>query len=201
MKLITAMGLSAAMVTFALASPVVAQTAPAATVATTPTPVDPARLAAARDLIDTIMPPATRAQMIDTMVRPMLANLQRGIAQDPSFAAAFNNDPRARDLFARFMQKQTDRTLAHMGVMMPGLWEAMARAYARRFDIAQMQEIKAFFATPTGRVYMQQALTIMSDPDIAAWQQQMLHDSLAHVQEDVAELSTEMADLERDKKP
>lgn len=170
------------------------------TPAVIPAPVDPARLSVARALVDTIMPPATRSQMLDGMVRPMLANIQRSIAQDPNFTKLFDQDSRARGLFETFMQRQTDRSLATMQPLMPGMWEAMARAYARRFSIAQMGEIRAFFETPTGRLYMQQSLTMMGDPDIAAWQADAMRQSMHHVQDDVADLVRQMEALERDRK-
>ena len=172
-------------------APASAQTPPASVAAAAP--VDPARLAAARDLMDTLMPTATRARIIDEMVRPMMANIQRAITQDPDFVKSFNDDPRARDLFKQFM------TLTTLNAAMPGMWEATARAYARRFDVAQMDEIKRFFATPTGHLYMQQSLTIMSDPDIAAWQSEMMQRSLRTVQADVADLARQIAALHGDK--
>lgn len=159
--------------------------------------VDPARLTAARDLIDVIMPPATRDQMLDGMVRPMIANVQRNMVENPQFAKVFDSDPRAQDLFKHFMQQQTDRSLAMMRSNMPGMWEAMARAYARRLDVAQMREIKAFFETPTGRTYMQQSLTMMNDPDVLTWQGAMIRESMTHLQADVADFAHQVASLEQ----
>ena len=138
--------------------------------------------------------------MLDGMVRPMLANMQRSFMNDPNFAKLFADDPRARELFQTFLKHQTDRSLETMRPLMPGMWEAMAHAYARRFDVAQMREIKTFFETPTGRIYMQQSLSMMGDPDIAAWQADVMRQSMAHVQEDVADFMQQVSRLERDKK-
>jgi hypothetical protein len=76
----------------------------------------------------------------------------------------------------------------------------MARAYARRFDVAQMREIKAFFQTPTGRLYMQQSYTIMADPDVGTWQRTMMANSMTGVQADVADFAKQIAALEPKKK-
>jgi hypothetical protein len=156
---------------------------------------DPARVAAARALVDVMMPPATREQMLRDMMAPMLANLRRGISQNPQFVAALDSDPRLRALFDGFMAKQEQRTTAMMQDSLPGMLPAMANAYARRFDLAQLKEIRAFFETPTGRAYMQGSVTIMSDPDVAAWQRQLMSQAMAHVQEDVAEFTRQVAAL------
>ena len=50
--------------------------------------------------------------------------------------------------------------------MEPGFRTGMARAYAVRFDAAQLAELSAFFATPTGRFYASENIRIMSDPQV-----------------------------------
>ena len=167
-----------------------AQTAAGATAAP-----DPGRVAAARTLIDILLPPATREGMIRGMMAPMLANIQRGMTSNPEFAKLFASDPRARALFDKFMQKQTDRTVAQMATALPGMLTAMTNAYARRFDLQQLRELQVFFETPTGRAYMQASYTIMNDPDVAAWQQSLIAQSMNHIQEDAAEFATDMAAL------
>ena len=170
--------------------------APAAAVAAP----DPARLAAARELIDVLMPPESRARMIEGMIAPMLGNLQQGIAQSPMFSSAMAQDPQMQTQFAAFMDRQQTRTMTLMRDGLPSMVDAMARAYARRFDVAQCRDIKAFFATPSGRAYMQQSLTIMADPDVAAWQRSMMESSMAHMQADVAEFAKQAATPEQKKK-
>ena len=161
---------------------------------------DPARLAAARELIDVLMPPETRVRMIEGMIAPMLGNLQQGMAQSPMFSSAMAQDPQMQTQFAAFMDRQQTRTMTLMRDGLPSMVDAMARAYARRFDVAQCRDIKAFFATPSGRAYMQQSLTIMADPDVAAWQRSMMESSMAHMQADVAEFAKQAATPEQKKK-
>ncbi|WP_375398147.1 DUF2059 domain-containing protein [uncultured Sphingomonas sp.] len=162
--------------------------------------VDPARLAAARELIDVLIPPATREQMIVGMMKPMLANIRQGFTNNPQFAATLGTDPRVKTLFDQFMAQQETRTTELMHRALPGMFPAMANAYARRFDLQQLRDIRAFFETPSGRAYMQASFTIMSDPDIAAWQRQMMTQSMGHVQEDVAGFVQQVTALES-KKP
>ena len=146
------------------------------------------------------MPPESRARMIEGMIAPMLGNLQQGMAQSPMFSSAMAQDPQMQTQFAAFMDRQQTRTMTLMRDGLPSMVDAMARAYARRFDVAQCRDIKAFFATPSGRAYMQQSLTIMADPDVAAWQRSMMESSMAHMQADVAEFAKQAATPEQKKK-
>lgn len=48
----------------------------------------------------------------------------------------------------------------------PKLREGFARSLARKFDAAQLKEIDAFLATPTGRAYGQQMIGMWFDNDV-----------------------------------
>lgn len=174
--------------------PAAAQLAPAPQAAPAP---DPARLKAARALLDLLMPPATREQMIGGMMTPMLANIQRGFSDNPAFARAIGADPQMKAMFDSFMQRQLARTTETIRAGLPGMIEAMTRAYARRFDVAQLDELRRFFGTPTGQAYMREGLTIMADPDVAAWQREMMSRSMSQVQADVADFARQVAASEQ----
>lgn len=145
---------------------------------------DAARLAAARNLIELMLPTAQRDQMIEGMIRPMMANIRQSLEQVPGFNTATGKEPKVKEAFGRFLTTQEERSVASLRAGMPGLVDAMAAAYARRFDLKQIAEIRAFFETPTGRVYMAASYTIMSDPDILAWQRDLMTRSMAHIRED-----------------
>jgi hypothetical protein len=51
---------------------------------------------------------------------------------------------------------------------------AMTRAYARRFSLAELADMKRFFASPSGQAYVQKSPTVMSDPDVMRWSQTMI---------------------------
>jgi len=158
--------------------------------------VDPARLAEARALVDVLMPPAERERMVEAMTAPVIANVRRAMAEDPSLSEMMGANPRAREMFDAFLQKQGASTEALMREALPGMIPAMANAYARRFDVGQLREIRAFFETPTGRTYARQAATIMSDPDVAAWQRRLMTSSMSRMREDLADLTRRVAALE-----
>jgi hypothetical protein len=173
--------------------------AAAQTGAATPA-LDPARVAVASELIELLFPAATREKMIDGMMQPMLANIRQSMTQNPQFETLLNNDARAREVFERFLDRQLSRSTEAMHAGLPGMATAMTNAYARRFDHGQLRELKAFFSTPTGRVYMQRSMTIMSDPDVAAWQRDLMKQSMSHMQADVAELTKDIMAIAGDEK-
>lgn len=169
-----------------------AQTAPAAAAAD----VDPARLAEARKLIEIMMPPALREQMINGMVAGISDTLAKSMLDDPHIKKLIGEKPGARDVVMRFIDRQKQYTLAEMRTSLPGMFEAMARAYARRFTVAQMREMGAFFATPTGQLYIAQSSTIFSDPDVAGWMQQLMRRSMERAPAEVRTLQGELEKLD-----
>jgi hypothetical protein len=161
---------------------------------------DAARLASARQLLDQIMPPATREGMIQSMLTPMQANMRHGLEQSEGLQKALRRDPKAKAAFDRFLDKQEARTSAVLRESLPGMIEAMARAYARRFDVAQLDDIKRFFATPTGQAYMKTSFSIMADPDIAAWQRKLMSRAMTQMQDDIAAMAKDIEATQQDKK-
>ena len=161
---------------------------------------DAARLALARQLLDQMMPPATRQSMIQAMLTPMQANMRQGLEQSPGFQQALTKNPKARAIFDRFLDKQQARTNATLTEALPGMVDAMARAYARRFDAGQLGDLQRFFATPTGQAYMKASFTIMADPDIAAWQRKLMGEAMTHMQDDIATMAKDIDATQQDKK-
>lgn len=53
-----------------------------------------------------------------------------------------------------------------MTVLVPALHEGLSRAYARRFTVAELNEISLFFATPTGAAYASEVLPLQADPEL-----------------------------------
>jgi hypothetical protein len=158
-----------------------------------PADVDPARLAAARELLAVMLPAEQRDRIMEGMIRPMMANLRQSMMQSPGFGEMLGKDPKVSSAFDRFVKGQEDRSVATVKAGMPGMIEAMSRAYARRFDTRQIADIRAFFETPSGRAYISASYSIMSDPDIQAWQRDLMSRSMAHMQEDIAKFVSDVS--------
>lgn len=154
--------------------PAMAQAAPPSDAAAG---IDPARLAEAHKLLDQMIPPEKRLKMMEDIIRPMIANMRVSFDQSPQFQKLFAKKPGARDRMYAFLDQEIDRSLGVAKESMPALYDAMAIAYARQFGVAQLTDIQRFFASPTGRLYVDRTPAIMSDPAVQAAQRAMMQKS------------------------
>ncbi|SFK33298.1 hypothetical protein SAMN03159338_3910 [Sphingomonas sp. NFR04] len=185
---------TALLIAFAAPAAAMAQAAPAVTQAP-----EPARLAAAKALIAKIMPPERIDAMIDQMMRPMMENLRNAMAQAPQLQAAFAKDPKAKGVLDTFVDEELRHSMALTKSSMPTMMDAMARAYARRFTVAQLNDVSTFFDTPSGKLYAEQAPTIMADPDVLAAQRAVMEKSIRGTMERAQAMVAKLA-AEQDKK-
>lgn len=155
--------------------------------------LEPARLAAAQTLIDVVMPASQRETMVDGLMVAMSRNMKASM--DASFGKMRDKDQRVATIVDRFVTRNLDAGRTTMRTALPGMIAAMQRAYARRFTVAQMAEMQVFFASPTGRLYMEQGPTIMSDPDVAAWQTSVMTAQLARMRDETRALQLEVLAL------
>lgn len=160
--------LAASIPTAALAQPESAST----------TPIDEARLASARDLIEVFFPSASREQMLNGMMTAINANMRNGIMQSEMLKGVLESKPAAGPVVENFLAEEALYARGQLGEHFPQLLDAMAMAYARRFTLAQLGELRSFFATPTGALYVRESMTILSDPDIARVQSVMMAESM-----------------------
>ncbi len=178
--------------------PVAAQMAPIAPPATVAAagPVDPARLDVARRIMLRLLPDGTYKTLMGGSMQQMMGRMTEGAYNIPlrTFMDQAGLTPAQKAkigpgtlgeimkiLDPAFQQRQKltmDILFAEITTMLssmePDLREAMAGAYARKFDLGQLGEIDRFFATPTGSAYAASTMTIMADPAIAARMQSML---------------------------
>ncbi|THD37510.1 MAG: DUF2059 domain-containing protein [Sphingomonas sp.] len=173
-------------VAMAVAAPAWAQTAPTMPqVAANPGPVDPARLAAAKPVIDQVWPLGTYERIMhvvmDQMVNASMASMYdmkvddfaKGMGADDKALGGKTfrdvmgkEDPYFEERMRRSMKVMTDEMIALMNEVEPDVRVAFANAYARRFTVAQLNDLHAFFDTPTGRIYAAESMTLMMGPDM-----------------------------------
>ncbi len=181
-----------------LAAPVVAAPPPPIIPPVTPVvvPVDPAALASARQVAIKIWPTGSMERMMDAMsgqfaktmtdsmlnlpLRDLVASaglsatdvqqLGHGTVReimaviDPSFQQRL-------DITNRIMFLELGRVMSGIE---PDMREALSRAYAKRFSVAQLGEISRFFNTPTGSAYAATSMQIAADPDYLAGMQSIM---------------------------
>lgn len=158
------------------------------------------RIAAAKKLMDVLMPAQRREAMVTQMMAATMQNMIAGMRNSTQFNAMFEGNAEVQPVLERFFAHQQEATTQRLRTSFPGMMDAMTRAYARRFTVPQMGEMQAFFETPTGQIYMDQAATIMSDPDVAAWQRQVMADSMDDLPKQMETLVAEMEALKNKEK-
>ena len=149
------------------------------------------QLVAAQQLMSAIMPPEQRDAMVEQMITAMMANILPSIRQRLDERGILDN-PDISPVFDRFLARQTQSAIDQLKVQMPELIEAMSRAYARRFTASQMDEMHAFFRTPTGQLYVTESMGIMSDPDVAEWQRNSMSKSMEKLPDELKKLQEEL---------
>lgn len=146
-----------------------------------------ARLPAAQAVVGEMMPDGfygeMMAGMMDKMLRPMLTMFSQPefvlgarLTVDAEAIEALEEAEQA-ELTAMLdpaYQARGDAMVAVLTSRMGGMFTAMegpmreglTKAYAVRFDDAQLADIAAFFATPTGGEYARESMALFADPQV-----------------------------------
>ena len=120
-----------------------------------------ARLPAATAIVATMMPEGFYGEMMRDMMektmRPMMA-----MFSEPDFILASRLTPDEAAI--------AEALIANMGgafaAVEPPVRAGLAKAYAVRFDEAQLADISSFFATPTGSEFARQSMALFADPQV-----------------------------------
>ena len=148
---------------------------------------DPARLALARPMVQTMFPDGAYAQAANNFMNNMvdrglmmseadLAQLipttaNKGKTAKPPSTVPFRTmlaekEPNF-DAKLAAVRAFMNQTLVKFGAIEePKFREGMARAMARRFDAGQMAEISSFLRTPTGQAYGREMIGLWFEPDV-----------------------------------
>lgn len=171
-----------------------AQTQPPATTA------DPARVAAARPVVEKIFPVGTYRRMMNGALSKMIDGLMDGVLKMPvTQLARIGGVPEEKlvgmseasmaEISAIIDPYYRERATRGMNIMMtsmgdlldgfePKVRDALTRAYARKFDDQQLKDLAAFFGTPTGEIYGRDSMMMFMDPEIMgemqAWMPELM---------------------------
>lgn len=136
-----------------------------------------------------ILPEDRRETMMRAIMTSTNASMKDGI--DKMLAGQKLNE-KQRSILSGFMERYTQESQDVVIAFLPELLDAMAKAYARQFSMQQLNDLKAFFSTPTGRIYMERSPAIMADPDVAAVQSRMMQMTMGRLPAAMKEMSDEM---------
>lgn len=160
-----------------LAQPVLAQTEPTPVVAP-----DPARIAAAEKAVAALVPTGVYMKMMrdqfprmmDTMMTEMMgmspaelglpdASDGKGKTMGTAITAADPHFQERMQIMTRVMGEEMGSVF---GKIEPRMRAGIARVFARKFTTQQLDELNAFFATPTGGMFAGEYLTMLVEPEV-----------------------------------
>jgi len=144
-----------------------------------PAAIDPESLAVAREIVLAFWPDGTMSQVMNSMSgmqSGMMSEMMNKTPEDLGVSDAEGTNgktlgelAREKDPYFEERLKISNRVMTEemgkvMAGMEPQLREAIALIYTRRFSRAQLNDILAFFRTPSGKNYAAQLIPMMSDP-------------------------------------
>lgn len=158
-----------------------------------PAATDPARLAAAKQTVDYVFPLGTYGRIMNGTMDKMMDSIMDSMMQMPLRDLAGISGVDTSKLgsgtmaqimeiydpaFKQRMQVSTRTMMTDMMGLMtqfePDIREGLASAYAGRFDAKQLQDMNAFFATPTGKAYAAESYIIMMSPEVMSRMQALM---------------------------
>ncbi len=143
---------------------------------------DPAHLTAAQRVVDSIWPlgtyrkmmEGTMNQMMDAMFESMFdmraSDIVKGSGKeveesDETLGEVIEQaDPHFRERMKITSEVMTREMIPLMEKVEPTVRANMTAIYAERFSLAELNDLNAFFTTPTGKSYAAQSMLIYTDP-------------------------------------
>lgn len=170
----------AAMLASAMPGLAHAQTAPGTA---TSAPADPVRLAAAEKAVAALVPKGIYMtmmrdkvpQLMDAVMGQMMGKKPGEMGLPPKDGADPNETmgqtmAKADPAYEERMRIGTKVMFEEMGTlfdaMEPRVRAGLARAFARKFTLAQLNDFNTFFATPSGSVFAHEYLLTFMDPEL-----------------------------------
>lgn len=168
-----------------IATPALAQQVPSTVVENA---ADPARIAAAKPVIDKLWPVGTYRRMMDGSMSKIMDSMMESMMgmkasdiigpMDKSGKAseaagtksmgelAMTADPNFRERTRLMMDAMMSGMIPIMEKIEPQVRENLTKIYARRFSAAQLADLGSFFATPSGKAYAEQSMLVFMDPEM-----------------------------------
>jgi len=162
-----------------------AQTA-SAPVTTDALAIDPAKLVIARDIVAIAFPADKREAIFGNAIDAMLDQMRA------TMFSSMKNDPGAE----KIVNGKVDGFVAGSKVILrshiPSMLDALAEAYTREFNEAELTEMHAFAKTDTGRHFFQRSSAVMSDPSFKAANEAYMRDLMPSIEKMRTELVEEL---------
>jgi Uncharacterized protein conserved in bacteria (DUF2059) len=174
-----------AILALGIATPALAQQSPSTVVENA---ADPARIAAAKPVIDKLWPIGTYRRMMDGSMSKIMDSMMESMMgmkasdiigpMDKSGKAsedagtksmgelAMKADPNFRERTRLMMDAMMSGMIPIMEKIEPQVRENLTKIYARRFSAAELADMGTFFQTPSGKAYAEQSMLVFMDPEM-----------------------------------
>ncbi len=151
-------------------------------------PIAPAQLTKAEKAVTKLLPDGTLAKMIGGMIQRIalpiidmtsdMSNYKimektgiydgtvEKLDEKSRAEIAALLDPTRKQRGQMFLDAAMPLLNKAIGVMEVPMRNGLARAYARKFSVDQLNQLNAFFATPTGSFYATESYALQADPEI-----------------------------------
>lgn len=185
-----------------------AQVAPATPVAAAPRPADPARDAAAQRVALKLLPPGTYRRVMRDMFPAMMDAIMGSMSSLRSAdlgvpdkdgktlgESATERDPAFRERMAIMTRIMGEEFAPIMDKLEPNVRTALGRAFAGRFTLAQLNDLDAFLATPSGTAFGDNFMAAFMDPEMMKQSSTMMPEIIKVMPRIMARMKTETAHL------
>ncbi len=183
------------------------------------TPEQEARLPIASQVVNQVMPEGfygeMMGEMMDGVMGPLFGMLTGPLGADGLIARKVGldddampelSDEEASEIVALLDPAAEQRGDVIQTVMMewmqgmftqmePPMREGLSKAYAVRFDEAELADVQAFFATGTGAKYATESMAIFADPQIMSAMMQTMPAVMGSVGDMAESMEAAMAEL------
>jgi len=149
--------------------------------------VDPARLAIAEKTVDYLFPLGTYERMmrgtIDQIMDSILGSFgdlkpsdiigekaatqgEDGAQEQTVREALLERDPHLDERMRIMTRVMFDEMITLMAELEPTVRSSLAQIYAKKYDVQQLSEMNAFFATPTGTAFAKDYMLVFVEPEM-----------------------------------
>lgn len=171
----------------------VAQESPTAPAVAAEVPVDPARLAAARPVVEKLWPAGTYRRMMDGAMTAMMKQMmdkmfdmpagdfaRMGGASEAAIEAtegkslgelASMADPHIRERTRIATDVMFKEMIPLVERLEPGIRDSLGKIYARKYSAEQLADLDRFFSTPTGQAFAADFMITFVDPELVGQMQ------------------------------
>lgn len=124
--------------------------------------VDEPRLTVAREVVALAWPPEQREAMMHKLMTAMTSQFKASVRLETI------TDPGLKKIMEDYFDSIPQLLQPSVSDFLPKQMDAIARAYARKFTLDELRDVRTFAQTQSGSRFLHESMDVMSDPDVAA---------------------------------